>query len=722
MLHRMYKSSATLKFIFIATAMILSCVPDSFGRGALKLYSVLNNSSWNSAKAWSLTSNGAPTDYMPQENDTVIIDRSVTLNSDFSFAGNGFLLITTTGIVRGDNMNLSFTGNSTLLCSGEVKIGNLSIADRANLRVESSGKVIVKNSLSDNSVSEHYVAGKITISGSCINNSVIKISGAGSVLSGTYNGTGAIAGISPSSSIPNGSLLSEFNWIGAANTNWNDPLNWAGRVNPSDNSNVAILNAGNSPEVSDKGFTNDLYINSGSSLTINPDALININGNLSVSASGKFLLKNTVSKKSALFFNGEATGTIQSEYQVLKGQKNLVSSPVGMAYSKTFLNMYLRSYDESSSQWGSYILPTNDPLPMMKGYELYSLSSETRTFVGTPDIDAKSYAISNSGNGLNLTGNPFPCYIDWENNDNNAWQRNSIGSAIYYPDPSGSGNFSVYLPGGEDAVSLNSGSRFIAPMQGFFVKAVSQGSLVVTKNSRVSNTTEPSYPTKNNGIKFKLQDSAGLTDEVLFRVLDKSTFGFDELLDAVKIQNSTDAPSLALLSESDVKYAINTIPAVNSSLNIPVVIDCKKAGEFSISITGGSTFEYRYPVILEDKLLAKFIDLRSVSVYSFYHSPEMNSNRFEIHFYSPQAIAEQPDTDHHSDVTITPGEIQVIGNSSDNTTYTATLFSIDGKRISTTKGSLAEGITLSTGNYASQVCVLQLNDGINTITKKIYTK
>ena len=109
-----------------------------------------------------------------------------------------------------------------------------------------------------------------------------------------------------------------------------------------------------------------MVVNSGSSLIVYPEALININGSLSVKGSGKFLLKNTADKKSALFLNGDATGTIQSEYQVIKGKKNLVSSPVEMAYSKTFLNMYLRTYDETTGQWGSYIAVSYTHLDVYK--------------------------------------------------------------------------------------------------------------------------------------------------------------------------------------------------------------------------------------------------------------------------------------------------------------------------------------------------------------------
>jgi hypothetical protein len=357
-------------------------------------------------------------------------------------------------------------------------------------------------------------------------------------------------------------------------------------------------------------------------------------------------------------------------------------------------------------------------MQVMRGYELYSLSSETRTFEGTPAHDPKSFIISNSGNGLNLTGNPFTCFIDWENNENKGWERNSIAPAIYYPDPSGSGNFSVYLPGGDDAISLNNGSRYIAPMQGFFVKAGNKGSLTVNKNSRVSSLSKSKLNLKNNSIKFRLSDSDGPKDEVLFRVADNSTSGFDDQLDAIKIPGNSESTFLSLRSDDDVKYAINTIPAVNSSLDIPMNIECGKAGQFSISAAGAFNFEYRYPVVLEDKQLNSFTDLRADSVYSFYHTPDMNSDRFVIHFNSANAINEQQVD--HSEVAVTPGQVIISGK--EDEVYTALLFSADGRLINTSKGTLSGGINISTRNTATGVCILQLSNGKQTITKKIFTK
>ena len=718
MSERSFKIGFLTKLLSITIVVAFYFVPDSFGRNGLKLYSVINNAAWSSASTWSLSENGPLAGLVPQYNDTVIVNCTVVQNIDFSFSGNGILEISNTGLLRAENQSLTFIGNSFLKCNGEIKTNKLSMNGNSTLIVQSNGKISIKNSFVSNSLSNHIVSGKLSVTGSLSVGNAVNITGNGVIESAHYDGSGSVLNVNPASSIPDGALISEFNWLGTEDNNWNQPLNWAGRKVPGNNSNIAVVSSKNNPEIRGNANSNNLYVNSGASITVYPNTIFEVNGKLAVIGNGKFLLKNTIAEKSSLILNGEVTGKIQSEYPVLKGQKNLISSPVEEAVSQTFLNMYLRTYDEAASQWGEYIVPTNDPLQVMQGYELYSLSNDTRIFEGTPVQGQKSYVISNSGNGLNLTGNPFTCFLDWENTGNDAWQRNSIASAIYYPDPSGSGNFSVYLPGGDDAVSLNNGSQYIAPMQGFFVKAAKQGSLTINKSSRVNNVIKSKPGLQNNSIKFKLKNSEGTKDEVLFRVIEKSTSGFDDQYDAIKIPGNADSPSLNLKSDDDVKYAVNTIPSINSSLNIPLNIECTKAGQFSVSVVGASAFEYRYPVILEDKELNAFTDLRADSVYSFYQTPEMKSDRFEIHFTSVQA--ENVPVANPTEVLLTPGEVVVSGTN--NEVYTAILYSTDGKLISTSKGTLTEGISLSTGNRAPGICILQLSNGIQTITQKVFAK
>ena len=712
-----YKSVVLSGTMIIVFTMTFFFTPDCYGRDGLKLYSQGNNSAWNTAGTWSLTSGGPVSAFVPQANDTIIVQTSVIQNVNILFSESGCLEVVSSGLLRGDNLDLSFTGNSLLISSGEIKSNNLSFEDNASFFLNENAKITVNNSFTNNSLFIHEINGRLIVNGIFSSSLLTGFTGKGTIKSVEFQGNGSVFSLSQASLIPGGSLVSESNWIGTSNSNWADPINWSANVVPSNNSNISVLSSSHNPIVADFANCGNLYVNQSSVLIVNPGAVIDISGNISVIEGGKLLLKNTISVKSSLLFDGDVSGKIQVEYPVVAGKNALISSPVSNAVTGTFLNMYLRSYDETASQWGEYIVPTEDEIVSMQGYELFSVYNETRIFEGTPINVSKSFAISNEGNGLNLTGNPFPSYIDWENNENGAWQRSSIASAIYYPDPSGSGNFAVYMPGGDDAVSINNGSRYISPMQGFFVKASQKGALMINEKSCVRNITDSKTALKNNSVKFKLTDSDGMSDEVMFRVIANSSFGFDDNLDAIKFEGSATSNSLFFGSDDDIRYALNTIPTVNSSLEIPLYITCVKSGMFSVSAAGAFNFEYRYPVILEDTELGLFIDLRADSVYSFYHTTEMNSNRFKIHFNSTQDVDQQGDG--VSEVVVYPGEVRI--NGTENDIYTAKLYTTDGKMISSAKGILSEGIILSTGNtIASGICILQLTNGRSKMTKKIF--
>ncbi|MFZ4547081.1 MAG: T9SS type A sorting domain-containing protein [Bacteroidales bacterium] len=707
--------SKILISVFIAFFVSVSY---SYSRVSEKLYSIGDNSPWNSASTWSRTADGIPCGLIPQNNDTVVIDRFVVLNTDFCFSGNGCLIISATGILQGSNYNMGFTGSSALNCTGELSLYNLHFSDNSYLFIDVNGQALLNNNLIVNSLNKHLVLGSITVNGNLSLGQSVEILANGLIESASYTGNGSISGVNLSNQAYYGSIISENNWLGTISCDWDEPLNWSLGVVPNGNSNISMLVSSNSPQVSGYATCNNLYVNSAVMFVVKENAVMDILGNLKVNANGEMLLKNSSIAKASLILNGDVSGEIKSEYQIVAGQKDLLSSPVGTALSSTFLNMYLRSYDESSSQWGEYITPTNDPLEVMQGYELYSLSSATRIFEGIPNHSAKSFAISNSGNGLNLTGNPYPCYVDWENNDNNAWQRNSIASAIYYPDPSGSGNFSVYLPGGDNALSLNNGNRYIAPMQGFFVKAGKQGSLTVNQNSRVRGMKDSRQGINNNSIKFRVNDSNGLSDEAAFRVMDYSTFSFDAEFDAIKLKGDAGSPNLYFGSAGDIEYAINTVPELNSSLSFPLNLTCTNAGTYTVSTQGGLNFEQAYPVILEDKELNISIDIRNDSVYSFFHSPEMDPKRFELHFNSTQGISENIEVSPQ--IQVRQGEILISGKSTE--TCTATLFSIDGKRLNSTTGILSEGISLLTGKYNNGVYILYIKNSQCSSATKILIK
>lgn len=700
----------TLALITFLSAIFLN----GYSREGLKLYSIQNNSPWNSSLTWSNTMDGNPCSLVPQSNDTVIISKNVILNIDFNFSGAGMLIIYNTGLLKAENFNLTFKNNSSLECNGELRVNNISFSDLSICKIENNAIVNVFNSFWANNTT-NQVQGKLHIAGTLSSNESTIFSGIGTIDASIFSGSGNIMGVFPASIIPDRSFLTQTNWIGQSSKLWIDAANWSDNQVPDGNSIISILNINHICIVAGSAACSRLIINTNATLEIQPSALLQVSNSLSILNSGRLTLKNTRNEKASLITNGTVEGNIQSEYPVNGKSQQLISSPVKSAPSGTFLNMYLRSYSEKNSQWGDYITPTNTSLDVMQGYELQSLYNETRIFEGTPNSGVIIAPVTNNGNGLNLTGNPYPCYIDWEDNTKSAWQRDKIASAIYYPDPNGSGNYAVYLPG-DDAISVNNGSRFIEPMQGFFVKASNQGNIVIKENSRKPFMEDSKATLKNNVIRFKLSSSNGITDEAIFRIKADASEAFDNDLDALKITGNPQNASLYFTDIENNKLAVNTIPYVSSSTIVPLNINCALPETFTLSIQGAFEFEYRYPVMLRDKQLNTLINLRSDSSYTFQHAPNYNSNRFELVFMSPDGI----EVFGVKDLAITQVNNSIHIEGSTNELFNVKIFDLSGKLIATQNGIPSHGMDVEI-NSNCKVIIVQLSNRNKTFAQKIYT-
>ena len=89
--------------------------------------------------------------------------------------------------------------------------------------------------------------------------------------------------------------------------------------------------------------------------------------------------------------------------------------------------------------------------------------------------------------GFNLTGNPYPSSIDWR--ASSGWTRSDLvstggGYDMWIWNPTAN-NYGVYNSADADGVGTNSVTRYIAPMQGYFVTASSAGNLSMNNDVRV---------------------------------------------------------------------------------------------------------------------------------------------------------------------------------------------------------------------------------------------
>ncbi|MCK7533924.1 MAG: hypothetical protein MZV63_24295 [Marinilabiliales bacterium] len=140
-------------------------------------------------------------------------------------------------------------------------------------------------------------------------------------------------------------------------------------------------------------------------------------------------------------------------------------------------------------------------------------------------------------------------------------------------------------------------SDIVAPMQGFFVHVTSSTATTLTLPVeyktitpalplRSKSSMDKSNQAKNSIKKIKLSvNNESLADETIICLIGDATLGFDGEYDAYKFHNvKTEAPSF-YTELGSTKYAINAVPEPDGNSNsiVPLAIDIKKAGTYTIS-------------------------------------------------------------------------------------------------------------------------------------------
>lgn len=115
--------------------------------------------------------------------------------------------------------------------------------------------------------------------------------------------------------------------------------------------------------------------------------------------------------------------------------------------------------------------------------------STTKAVTGTLANGSQTVAITASNNKYNLIGNPYPSSIDWK--AATGWGREvlatdgSAGHSIWIWNDA-AGNYGAYSSGSAADEGTNSVGRYVAPGQGFFVKASTAGNLTMNNDVRES--------------------------------------------------------------------------------------------------------------------------------------------------------------------------------------------------------------------------------------------
>ena len=279
-----------------------------------------------------------------------------------------------------------------------------------------------------------------------------------------------------------------------------------------------------------------------------------------------------------------------------------------------------------------------------RGY-LYSVQeiNPTKEFIGnlnngpvnypitfTETLDPKLFDLK----GFNLVGNPYPSSVDWQ--AASGWDRTKLevsggGIDMWVWNPTAN-NYGVF--NSASGVGTNSISRYLAPMQGYFVKAANNGNLVFDNSVRdhtgagnwFKNTGIKNTGIKNPVIRIAVESEEGNgADEALLQ------FGYSDSNQGTSklFSHVSSAPSL-YLSLEDKKYSVRYLTNTAENNAVPMEFKAGKEGVYKLLFNFDSK-ELDF-IELEDRLLKTSTPVKSVSAYLFKASKEDSVSRFVLHF------------------------------------------------------------------------------------------
>jgi len=428
-----------------------------------------------------------------------------------------------------------------------------------------------------------------------------------------------------------------------------------------DNANGVTLNT-------NFALANNLTINSAKKFIIDAAQSLTVTGSITNNAGTiGLVLKSTAAGTASLIHNtNNVPATVQRYISGAKEAWHFLSAPVsnqtiagssftpsGTYGNGTGYDLYL--WNEATPCWvyhkndegGLTVDPKNPKWLAVHsstnfipghGY-LYSVqaTNPTAEFAGNLNNGIITYPITNSilgedpnVRGFNLIGNPYPSSIDWL--ATSGWTRDALlvsgggGFDMWIWNPVTS-NYGVY--NSLTSIGTNGVTQNIAPMQGFFVRAATNGTVTMTNNIRGNSGA-------NNWMRMKTTKA----EIIKVQIASKEDNGSDEILlqfgapsneaGAAKLFSTvTTAPSLFLNHEKKELSVLNLTDIIENS-SVPLMFKAGKDGNYALSI-GSESASYDV-LLLEDKKTKTITDLNVVPTYQFKGSVKDAADRFVLHF------------------------------------------------------------------------------------------
>lgn len=417
----------------------------------------------------------------------------------------------------------------------------------------------------------------------------------------------------------------------------------------------------------------DITLGSSGTINLNQNARLTVSN--AVTNNGTFNIENgaqLIQTSGTDLNTGTGTFSVKRQGTSDTQKYNSWSSPVesasilGVMSSTNACDIY--AFDENVQQWkydyplgfsttcngtpvaftSNYILTGGDGnFDPGRGYFVPGNNSPLKDFTGQVNngdvvvpvkLGVNPGGVNWTGDNWNMIGNPYPSGLDAADflADNSAV---IFGSIYYWVHPSTqSGAQDDYMVWNNVGVINNyshsgiTSINYIPSMQGFFVEAKVNGNVTFNNSHRSAPTNNTFYkaaPVKGTRIWLSVQTMENKRTQALLGFLDDATEFRDGSYDA----RWNPSGGLAIYSvNNDTAYSIQALPSIEemNEREIPLGIDVDYTGAVVIHADSVTEFGTEDELILEDRELQKFTNLRSEPYVVYVESGRM-LDRFFLH-------------------------------------------------------------------------------------------
>ncbi len=503
-----------------------------------------------------------------------------------------------------------------------------------------------------------------------------------------------------------------WQWTGLVSSDWDTPGNWSKNQLPSTDAIVAVPLTPHDPEIFSTG-------NQISELEISEDA------SLTISSTGNLTVDNTIQNNrgnSGLVIASTSEGTgslisyednIPASFQrYISGEPEswqMISSPVANqgvsgdftptggsdAYGDNTRYDFYAWYEPDTS-WVYLLNDSQAPTWLTangsnqfvpgKGYLIsYKDAHPTKIFKGNLNNGSVSVSLtSTAGVGsefsYNFVGNPYSSSIDWKSAsgwNRNALENNGGGYDVWIWSETNQ-NYGAYNSASASDDGTLGVSRYIAPTQGFFVKAAQSGTLSMDNSVRVhdgaDNWLKSAYSNANEvAINLESTDGYG-NDEVVIE------FGHSEEESGTPKRFSfvPTSPSL-FIPDNEHFYSIRLLGEKEEFPVLPISFKAGASGNYKLTATFNSGNFEIFKLI--DRITGETYDFKEGDTYSFYANSGERTDRFVLQIVP----GNYPDPQEALPILIysAQGKINVDLRLVEGE-YTCSIFSISGRKLMTT--------------------------------------